>query len=761
LNLMLELKDFIHLPQLDEWIGQIAMGGPGLTVVAGVDAHLPATEKGVMIASGRAAVFRVLLRQMLAEQDGGRRLQAAVVTTDRDAVRLPRRLRDQVSYFQVTAAHSYRKQIQLALQRLPDLLVLDRLNAETAPPALLAARDGRRVLAQCDTVYRGAGVAHHFLQLKVPAHLLPGLAWVVAVQRLPMLCPHCKQSSPMDTAVAAKLVARIPSYAPPEKSCYRAPGCEQCRHSGRQGEVMAFDVFGAPPGVNSDRLLAEPSRMSLEEYAAGLAAEGYVAPEDVLQLDAGQFQRVYDLLSVSERRVADTNAALQRKVAELETANRLLQQRTEVLTSLYDVSLALTTTTSLAELARRICRYVHDLAGAGRAILYLLRADGIAQILAQRGWSNSLLGRQVTVDGLDGNDSPTHAKPAPYHEAPPGVTVTQEADRALLATGLWLPLQTQERLAGFMIVHAGRPGSSKSCFAPAEVALLQTFAGQAAVAIQRTGLIETLREKINQLEAAQSKLAQKERLERELELARQVQQSLLPHTFPVYAGYTFAAHSEPAREVGGDFYDVFEIDNGRFGLVIGDVSDKGMAAALFMALTRSLLLAEGQRELSPRQALANVNRLLLQLSEPKMFVTVFYGIVDVAARRLCYARAGHDWPLLLRRGETHRLEGNGVFLGFFDQDLFFLSEENIDLQPGDRLVLYTDGLSDQLSPEGGSVGLQQLAAILAEQAQRPPAEMCQAVFEAVARHQATAAQHDDMTLLLMTVAEPAALNEAA
>jgi serine phosphatase RsbU (regulator of sigma subunit) len=760
---MLELKDFIHLPQLAEWLGQMAAGGPGLTVVAGVDAHLSAGEPGVMITSGRAAVFRVLLQQMMAGENEGRPVHAAVVTTDRDAVRLPRRLRRQVSYFPVTAAHSYRQQIQLALHRQPDLLVLDRLNAETASPALQAARDGRRVLAQCDTVYRGAGVAHHLLQLKVPAHLLPGLAWVVAVQRLAMLCSHCKQSSPLDTAVAAKLAARIPSYAP-QKSCYRAPGCEQCRHSGRQGEVMAFDIFGAPPDANSDQLLAEPSRLSLEEYVAGLAAEGYVAPEDVLQLDAGQFQRVYDLLSVSERRVADTNAALQRKVAELETANRLLQQRTEVLTSLYDVSLALTTTTSLAELARRICRYVHDLAGAGRAILYLLRSDGTAQILAQRGWSSSLLGRQVTAAGLEGDASPVHDRPAPFTESPPGVTVTQEADRALLATGLWLPLLTQERLAGFMIVHAGRPGSSKSCFTPAEVALLQTFAGQAAVAVQRTGLIETLREKISQLEATQRELAQKERLERELELARQVQQSLLPHTFPTYAGYTFAAHSEPAREVGGDFYDVFEIDDGRFGLVIGDVSDKGMAAALFMALTRSLLLAEGQRELSPRQALANVNRLLLQLSEPKMFVTVFYGIVDVAARRLCYARAGHDWPFLLRRGKTHRLEGNGVFLGFFDQDLFFLAEENIDLQPGDRLVLYTDGLSDQLSPEGGSVGLQQLAAIFAEQAQRPPAEMCQAVFEAVGRHQATAAQYDDMTLLLMTVdepAEPAVLNEAA
>jgi serine phosphatase RsbU (regulator of sigma subunit) len=747
---MLELKDFIHLPQLDEWIAQIAAGGPGLTVVAGVDAHMSAVDQGVMIASGRATVFRLLLRQMLAGSGTGERpLRAAVVATGRDAVRLPRQLQRQVEHFPVTAAHSYQQQIRQAVQRHPDLLVLDRLNGETASLALLAVQDGRRVLAQCDTVYRGAGVLHHLRQLKVPTHLLTGLTWVVAVQRLAMLCPHCKQVASLDPDVATALAARLPSFSS-EQSSYDAPGCERCQYSGNQGDVMAFDIFGTPPGASSGARPAAPSRLTVEEYVAGLVAEGYVAAADSLQLEARQFQRVYDLLSSSERRVVETNATLQRKVAELEAANRLLQQRTGALTSLYDIGLALTTSTSLAELARRICRYVHDLAGARRAILYLLLADGTAQILAQRGWSNSLLGRQVTVTQLEGTAA-TRSEPAPFMDAPPGVTVSQDKDRALLPTGLRLPLVSQERVAGYMIVHAGSPGSSKSAFAPGEVALLQTFASQAAVAIQRTSLIEVLREKISELEAAQLELVQKERLERELELARQVQQSLLPHTFPVYAGYTFAAHSEPAREVGGDFYDVFAIDDGRFGLVIGDVSDKGMAAALFMALTRSLLLAEARRELSPRQALTNVNRLLLQLSEPKMFVTVFYGIVDVAARRLCYARAGHDWPFLLRQGEVHRLQGNGVFLGFFDQDLFYLSEESIALQPGDRLVLYTDGLSDQMSPGGATVGLEQLAAILQDQARLPAEEICRVVFEAVARHQATAAQYDDMTLLLVAL----------
>src|SRR5581483_2584029 len=110
-----------------------------------------------------------------------------------------------------------------------------------------------------------------------------------------------------------------------------------------------------------------------------------------------------------------------------------------------------------------------------------------------------------------------------------------------------------------------------------------------AAAIQRTGLIDSLRDHIQQLEAAQVAIAKKERLERELELARQVQQTMLPHIFPLMPGIAFYARNEPARQVGGDFYDVFVLDADRVGLVIADVSDKGMPAALFMALTRSLV----------------------------------------------------------------------------------------------------------------------------------------------------------------------------
>jgi sigma-B regulation protein RsbU (phosphoserine phosphatase) len=300
---------------------------------------------------------------------------------------------------------------------------------------------------------------------------------------------------------------------------------------------------------------------------------------------------------------------------------------------------------------------------------------------------------------------------------------------------------------GRMIV----PSTRRARFTPGEVAMLQTFANQAAVAVQRAGLIDSLRDKIARLEAAQAQLVQKERLERELELARQVQQSLLPSVFPALPGYQFAARNVTARQVGGDFYDLFLVDEGHFGVVIADVSDKGMPAALYMTLTRSLLLAEARRDLSPRAVLSGVDRLLLELGDPNMFVTVFYGVVDRAARTLTYARAGHERPILLRDGASHQLAGEGLFLGLLDLGELPLSEERLPLAAGDRLVFYTDGLADTLGADGQPFGLERLEAFLRSQAGSPPAELCAATFSELAGYRGAADQYDDMAMLVIQV----------
>jgi serine phosphatase RsbU (regulator of sigma subunit) len=157
--------------------------------------------------------------------------------------------------------------------------------------------------------------------------------------------------------------------------------------------------------------------------------------------------------------------------------------------------------------------------------------------------------------------------------------------------------------------------------------------------------------------------------------------------------------------------------------------------------------------------LTNVNQILLELGgpgmselgEPSMFVTVFYGVVDRGARRLTYARAGHDRPLLVRGKTVQELGGQGTLLGLLEGDQLGLSEERIDLAPGDRLVLYTDGLVDSLSPEGESYGEERLKAFLAVHGDLPPRELCDAAFAELAAFQGGAEQYDDMAVLATQV----------
>jgi sigma-B regulation protein RsbU (phosphoserine phosphatase) len=149
--------------------------------------------------------------------------------------------------------------------------------------------------------------------------------------------------------------------------------------------------------------------------------------------------------------------------------------------------------------------------------------------------------------------------------------------------------------------------------------------------------------------------------------------------------------------------------------------------------------------------LHTVHRLLQELGRSNKFITVFYGVVDTANRRLTYVRAGHDLPILLRTGEVHQLQGEGLPLGFPDMDELYLSQETIDLQPGDRLVLYTDGLTDAISPEGRAFGRERLIARLRAGAGVATADLCDAIFAELESYKGTADQFDDMTMLAVEV----------
>jgi serine phosphatase RsbU (regulator of sigma subunit) len=240
---------------------------------------------------------------------------------------------------------------------------------------------------------------------------------------------------------------------------------------------------------------------------------------------------------------------------------------------------------------------------------------------------------------------------------------------------------------------------------------------------------------------------EKERLERELEVARQIQMSILPRSYPQIPGYDFGASVVPMTAVGGDFYDFIALGDDRIGVVIGDVTDHGVPSALLMALTVTLLRAESRREASPREVLRSVNRHLLEMDDTGMFVTILYGILDCASGRFSYARAGHEIPILLdARGKVIDLDcQKGQPVGLFPDPL--LDEQQLEIPSGGMLFLYSDGATDATDENDVRYGLENLRTTLHKCRQAKAKAICDSVWEALMDHRGGAMQQDDVTIL--------------
>ena len=252
------------------------------------------------------------------------------------------------------------------------------------------------------------------------------------------------------------------------------------------------------------------------------------------------------------------------------------------------------------------------------------------------------------------------------------------------------------------------------------------------------------------LKAAQAQLVEQERLKRELEIAAEVQRSILPASFPSIPGFEFAAYARPAREVGGDYYDLLPLDDDHFGLVMADVSGKSVHAALYMAVTRALFLAKAADYQSPYDAAHQIHNLLMSSSNSDMFVTVFYGIINRETREMRYVRAGHDLPIHIRQtGQLSLLKVPGRFLGSLDG--LILNEATLRFSPGDALICYSDGLTDATSPDGSFYGLERLTTVVAGAANESAGGLAKAIIADVDAFRAGASQPDDMTLLVMKV----------
>lgn len=326
----------------------------------------------------------------------------------------------------------------------------------------------------------------------------------------------------------------------------------------------------------------------------------------------------------------------------------------------------------------------------------------------------------------------TNENPSPPHWTGLDCTTEQEfvSSYAINHWLMGLPLSVKGDVFGVLLA---KESDSSPAVRGKRLEIVNGIAQQTALAIQN--------------EIYQAELVGRERLEREFELARQIQKSFLPSRFPEVKGWELDARWQTALRVGGDFYDVFQLGHHRLGLVVADVSDKGMPAALYMAVSRTLIRANAQQNSSPAGVLARVNSQLLMDSQNGMFVTAVYAILDTQTGRLTYANAGHNRPLILRAGtrQVEVLPKGGMALGVLEDTSY--TDHELKIHPGDCLIFYTDGVTESFAPSGDSFGENRLLELVSASIGMDACQILDRIDNALIEFRQGIPLSDDITIL--------------
>ncbi|HZU07456.1 MAG TPA: PP2C family protein-serine/threonine phosphatase [Chloroflexota bacterium] len=385
--------------------------------------------------------------------------------------------------------------------------------------------------------------------------------------------------------------------------------------------------------------------------------------------------------------------------------------------------------------------------GAERGSIMLLDEHGNLVVRAAR----NLDRRTITAD--DFQTSRRIVREVALHGVPRLINdaSTEQAYQAYasvvihsLRSILCVPLKVREQLRGVLYVDNRLVGGA---FTEEDLVLLSAFADQAAVAIENARLY--------------AELAQRERLRRELEIARSIQMTLMPRQLPTVPGFALAAACVPARDVGGDFYDALRLADGRLALFLGDVSGKGVPAALLMGVVRTLLRAEVQRGAALAAAVRHCNRVLYDdFTNTNMFATLFLGLLDPARRTLTYLNCGHCEPLLWRRatGAVEALAGDALPLGILEECEG--GARDVALYPGDVVLIYSDGFTEAKSAAGEYFGLARLQQALCASAHLPAEHILDDIGAAVDRFVQNEPQSDDQTIVVLQATAEAAQRAA-
>ncbi len=302
-----------------------------------------------------------------------------------------------------------------------------------------------------------------------------------------------------------------------------------------------------------------------------------------------------------------------------------------------------------------------------------------------------------------------------------------ESIRSLLC----VPMIVKSALRGVLTVYNKK---AQGLFTDEDQRLLAIIAAQSAQVVENARLYEMEQSLI--------------RMKEEVRLAARIQADLLPQALPAPPGFDIAGKSVPAQMVGGDYFDFMQMPGGRYGITLGDVSGKGLPAALLMANLQATLRGQTLFGGSVHECIQRSNKLLAESTSPEKFVTLFYSVLDPGARTLTYCNAGHDAPMLLRAGgASERLATGGVVLSIMED--FPYREETVPFGPGDLMVVYSDGISEAMNPAEEQFGEARIGELIARERHRTAADIIESIVAAVREHAGTAPQMDDMTLVVI------------
>lgn len=426
-----------------------------------------------------------------------------------------------------------------------------------------------------------------------------------------------------------------------------------------------------------------------------------------------------------------------RYLRELQEVNRELDKKNQALNTLFDIGKELNSTLDREKIANTLAYAIMGEMMVQQCIILCTGQENDLEILAAKGLSPARSLHMLQDDEVQKVLLQTHAPLLLRHADNEAVRQAAEADKMLL----YVPMLSQDVVKGGVLVGERLNASS---FDEMEQEFLSTLANAAMISFENARLFqETL---------------EKQRLEEELSIARDIQKKLLPDAPPSVPGYDFAGMNDSTHQVGGDYYDFIPIDGEHIAIAIGDVSGKGVPASLLMANVQASLHALIHADWPLADIVSRINNIIYANTSMDKFITFFIGVIELTTGKFTYVNAGHNPPMLRRRnGDIEELHTGGLILGMMPDAPF--QQATLDLFPGDELILFTDGVSEAMNEEDEEFTEERIAAILRESKAESAQALLDEIKTAVKKFTRNMPQSDDITMLAMRIQENGAVGK--